>query len=52
MRLHAIFSPDGTPRALEICSPKRDEREIGLVLLDRYRRSGGETLLVTRGTRA
>jgi hypothetical protein len=22
MRLHAIFAPDGTPRALELCSPK------------------------------
>src|ERR1039457_3689262 len=28
-RLHAIFSPDGTPRALELTSPKIDEREVG-----------------------
>jgi hypothetical protein len=48
-RLHAIFSPDGTPRALEVCSPKIDEREIGLVLLDRCRRHGGETLLGDKG---
>jgi hypothetical protein len=48
-RLHAIFSPDGTPRALELCSPKLDEREIGLVLLDRCRRHGGETLIGDKG---
>ena len=48
-RLHAIFSPDGTPRALELCSPKLDERDIGLILLDRCRRRGGETLLGDKG---
>ena len=48
-RLHAIFAPDGTPRALELASPKRDEREVGLVLLDRCRRQGGETLLGDKG---
>jgi hypothetical protein len=48
-RLHAIFAPDGTPRALELVSPKIDEREIGLVLLDRVRRHGGETLLGDKG---
>jgi hypothetical protein len=48
-RLHAIFAPDGTPRALEVCSPKLDEREIGLILLDRCRRHGGETLLGDKG---
>ncbi|MGI8428970.1 MAG: IS982 family transposase [Solirubrobacteraceae bacterium] len=49
MRLHAIFSPDGTPRALELCSPKLGEREVGLVLLDRCTRHGGETLLGDKG---
>jgi hypothetical protein len=44
-RLHAIFAPDGTPRALALTSPKRDEREVGLELLARTRRIGGETLL-------
>jgi hypothetical protein len=48
-RLHAIFSPDGTPRALELASPKIDEREVGLVLLERCRRRGGETLLGDKG---
>ena len=48
-RLHAIFAPDGTPRALELASPKIDEREIGLMLLDRCQRRGGETLLGDKG---
>jgi Transposase DDE domain len=48
-RLHAIFAADGTPRAIELASPKVDEREIGLVLLERCRRTGGETLLGDKG---
>jgi transposase len=48
-RLHAIFSPDGTPRALELTSPKIDERDVGLVLLERCQRRGGETLLADKG---
>jgi hypothetical protein len=48
-RLHAIFSPDGTPRALELTSPKIDERDVGLVLLERCRCRGGETLLGDKG---
>ena len=48
-RLHAIFSPDGTPRAIELADPKRDEREIGLILLDRTVRNGGEVLLGDEG---
>jgi Transposase DDE domain len=44
-RLHAIFAPDGTPRALELCSPKVDERDVALMLLDRCQRHGGEVLL-------
>jgi hypothetical protein len=48
-RLHAIFAPDGTPRALELTSPKLDERDVGLVLLERCRRRGGEVLLGDKG---
>ena len=48
-RLHAIFAPDGTPRALTLASPKRDEREVGLELLARCQRAGGETLLADKG---
>jgi hypothetical protein len=49
MRLHAIFAPDGTPRALELCSPKVDERDIGIVLLERVRRRGPVTLIGDKG---
>jgi hypothetical protein len=49
MRLHAIFAPDGTPRAVELCSPKRDERDVGVVLLDRVRRHGPVTLIGDKG---
>lgn len=48
-RLHAIFAPDGTPRALELTSPKIDERDVALVLLERCQRRGGETLLGDKG---
>jgi hypothetical protein len=48
-RLHAIFAPDGTPRALTLASPKRDERDVALALLARVRRRGGETLLGDKG---
>jgi hypothetical protein len=49
MRLHLICSLDGTPRALELCSPKVGEREVGLALLDRCRLRGGETLIGDKG---
>lgn len=49
VRLHAIFATDGTPRAFCLTSPKRDEREVGLELLGRCRRRGGETLLSDKG---
>jgi hypothetical protein len=48
-RLHAIFAPDGTPRALTLASPKRDEREVALALLARCERLGGETLIGDKG---
>jgi hypothetical protein len=44
-RLHALFALDGTPRALILASPKRDDREVGLTLLERCNRNGGETVL-------
>jgi transposase len=49
LRLHALCAPDGTPRALELASPKRDEREVGLELLTRCTRRGGETLICDKG---
>jgi hypothetical protein len=48
-RLHGLFAPDGTPRALALCSPKRDEREVGLELLARLERPGGEVVLGDKG---
>ncbi|HEV3047971.1 MAG TPA: IS982 family transposase [Solirubrobacteraceae bacterium] len=48
-RMHAIFAADGTPRALMVASPKRDEREVALELLARTRRRGGETIIGDKG---
>ncbi len=48
-RLHAIVAPDGTPRALQLTSPKTDERDVALVLLNRCRRHGSEVLLGDKG---
>lgn len=48
-RLHGLFAPDGTPRAVALTSPKRDEREVALQLLARARRSGGETVIGDKG---
>jgi hypothetical protein len=44
-RLHALFALDGTPRALTLASPKRDDREVGLTLLQRCQLAGGETVV-------
>jgi hypothetical protein len=48
-RLHGIFAPDGTPRALALTSPKRDEREVGLELLGRLEHRDGQILLGDKG---
>lgn len=48
-RLHGLFAPDGTPRAFTLASPKRDEREVGLELLERANRVGGETVIGDKG---
>jgi hypothetical protein len=48
-RLHALFAPDGTPRALALASPKQDEREVALKLLARAPRIGGETVIGDKG---
>jgi hypothetical protein len=48
-RLHCLFAPDGTPRAFTLASPKRDEREVGLELLERANRVGGEVLVADKG---
>jgi Transposase DDE domain len=48
-RLHGLFAPDGTPKAFALASPKRDEREVGVELLKRASRSGGEVLTGDKG---
>jgi hypothetical protein len=48
-RLHGLFAPDGTPRAFTLASPKRDEREVGLELLERANRVGGEIVIGDKG---
>jgi len=48
-RLHGLFALDGTPRAISLCSPKRDERTVALEMLARARRSGGETVIGDKG---
>lgn len=48
-RLHGLFAPDGTPRAFTLASPKRDEREVGVELLERATRSGGEIVIGDKG---
>lgn len=48
-RLHGLFAPDGTPKAFILASPKRDEREVGLELLRRANRAGGERVLADKG---
>jgi hypothetical protein len=48
-RLHGLFAPDGTPRAFTLASPKRDEREVGIELLQRANRAGGEIVIGDKG---
>jgi hypothetical protein len=48
-RLHCLFAPDGTPRAFTLASPKRDEREVEIELLERANRVGGETVIGDKG---
>lgn len=48
-RLHGLFAPDGTPKAFTLASPKRDEREVGIELLARAERAGGETVIGDKG---
>jgi hypothetical protein len=48
-RLHLLAAPDGTPRAVTVASPKRDERDVALELLARTRRQGPLTLIGDKG---
>jgi hypothetical protein len=48
-RLHALFAPDGTPRALALTSPKVPEREVCLALLERVNRAGQLIVIGDKG---
>ena len=48
-RLHGLFAPDGTPRALALTSPKAGEREVCLHMLDRLERTGPVTVIGDKG---
>jgi hypothetical protein len=45
-RLHALFAPDGTPRALALTSPKVDEKLVCVQMLARCERQPGQTLIL------
>jgi hypothetical protein len=48
-RLHGLFALDGTPRAIALTSPKRDERDVCLELVDRVARSGPLIVIGDKG---
>ncbi len=48
-RLHLLAAPDGTPRAVTVASPKRDERDVALELLARTHRHSTVTLIGDKG---
>lgn len=48
-RLHALFGLDGTPRALQLTSPKASERDVCLAMLQRIERHGHLTLIGDKG---
>jgi hypothetical protein len=48
-RLHALFAPDGTPRALALTSPKVGERDVCLALLERVNRAGRIVVIGDKG---
>jgi hypothetical protein len=48
-RLHGLFALDGTPRAVALTSPKRDERDVCLDLVGRVQRQGPITVIGDKG---
>jgi hypothetical protein len=45
-RLHSLFAPDGTPRALALTSPKIDEKAVCLRMVARLERQPGRPLVL------
>ena len=48
-RLHGLFALDGTPRAIALTSPKRDERDVCLELVERCSRTGPLIVIGDKG---
>ena len=48
-RLHCLFALDGTPRALQLTSPKTSEREVCLTMLQRLQHDRPLTLVCDKG---
>ncbi|HEY8865500.1 MAG TPA: IS982 family transposase [Solirubrobacteraceae bacterium] len=48
-RLHGLFALDGTPRALQLTSPKVGERDVCLGLLERVERHGSVIVVGDKG---
>lgn len=48
-RLHGLFGLDGTPRALQLTSPKASERDVCLAMLARVERKGHLTVIADKG---
>jgi hypothetical protein len=48
-RLHGLFALDGTPRAIALTSPKLDERDVCLDLVDRCPRTGPLIVIGDKG---
>lgn len=48
-RLHGLFALDGTPRAIALTSPKTDEREVCLRLVERLDRTGPVCVIGDKG---
>jgi len=48
-RLHGLFGLDGTPRALQLTSPKASERDVCLAMLARVERQGHLTIVADKG---
>lgn len=45
LRLHTLSAPDGTPRAMILTSPKENERDVALRMLERVNRHGPLTVI-------
>ena len=45
-RLHALFAPDGTPRALALTSPKVDEKLVCVSMVARCERQPGQAIIL------